>query len=165
MTDFVGGITLIVAAVFLALREVLLSPKSKGWPPAPTLVRVAMVVLMSALFLQGMMLTGLFFADSGTVIDLFRTPDAGRVSLPGSIMCCALLFYSAVTCLNVARQYYPPQVWRRIERVLTLAECKQAWMLVEIARRGIYVYIPGRKNDPEPIQEHDIVADLPSSKF
>jgi hypothetical protein len=157
MTDLVGGITLIVAAVFLALREVLLSPRTKGWPPAPTMVRLSMIALMAALFLQGMMLTGLFFADDGSVVDLFRSPADGQVSLPGAIMCVAILFYSATTCINVARQYYPPEVWRRLERIMTLVECRQALVLIELTRRGVYVMFPGRQNDPEPIQESDIV--------
>ena len=159
MTDLVGGVFLIVAAVFLAIREILLNPKVKGWPPAPNIVRVAMVLLMCALFYQGMNLTGLFFAGSQPITNLFASPSEGRVSAPGALMCFAILFYSIVTCANVARQYYPDAVWRRVERILTLADCKQAVVLIELTRRGIYVFFPNRR-DPEPIQEADIV-DLP----
>lgn len=160
MTDLFGGSALILAALFLALREVLLSPKTTGWPPAPSLVRLSIAILTFALFFQGMSLTGLFFSEDASTLNLFKDPKSGTVSAPGALMCLAILFYSAVTCINVARQFYDPAVWRRVERILTLAECKNAWALIELSRRGVYVMFPGRKGDSEPIQEADIV-DLP----
>lgn len=160
MTDLIAGVALILAACFLALREILLSPKTKGWPPAPTVVRVSIILLMGALFYQGMSLTGLFFSKDITVAALFGSDIPGKVSGPGAVMCWTILFYSAVTCINVARQFYPAAVWRRVERILTLAECKNALVLIQLTRRGIYVFFPNRKDDPEPIGEVDIV-DLP----
>lgn len=149
MTDLAGGIALIVAAVFIVIRQLLLAPKNRGWPPAPRYVRGVMFMLAVACLFQGISLTGLAF-----------TPEPGRVSPGGAAMCWTIMVYAVVTCLNVARQYYPPVVWRRIERILTLAECKNGGILIELSRRGIYVFMPNRPGDPEPIQPADIV-DLP----
>ena len=150
MTDFMAGIALLVACFFFVVRQIALNPKTEGWPPAPKPTRIFMFILAASCLYQGMALTGLAFSD-----------DAGRASPGGAFLCWSLAGYSASLCLNVLRQYYPEAVWTRVDRIMRLAECKNAAVLIALTRRGVHVMFPNRKDDTAPITEADIV-DLPS---
>lgn len=153
MNDFTAGFCLCVAAVAFIIRSLLLKPSNMGWPPAPTYVRVSMFLLGAAVAYRGMELVGASVWPAA--------PPQARYGVPFSsvLVCVAMLNYSVAMTVNVARQYYPKAVWRAVERVMTLAQCKQASVLIELSRRGVYVMFPNRKGDPEPISEHDIVSD------
>ncbi len=145
MNDLAAGIALCVAAFFFGLRQIFLDPKSKGWPPAPSLVRVALFVMMLDFAYWGVMIAYGALHGRHVVVDMSHP----LVWAPAG-------FYSVVMWFNVARQNYPADVWRRIERIMTLAQCKNATILVEAARAGWLVMMPGRKGDAEPIGPADI---------
>lgn len=147
MTDLAAGIALCVAAFFFGLRQIFLDPKSKGWPPAPSMVRVALFIMMLALAYWGVLVSYGALNGRHIVVDLSEPTIWAPVS-----------FYSIVMWVNLARQNYPADVWRRIERILTLAQCKNATVLVEAARQGWLVMMPGRRGDVEPIGPADIAA-------
>lgn len=147
MTQMVAGLALCIAAFFFGLRQIFLDPKNKGWPPAPSLVRVALFMVMLSLAYWGVMLT--YGAAHGRRI---------IVDMADPTVLVPIGFYSVVMWFNLARQSYPAEVWRRIERIMTLADCKNATVLVELARRGVAVMMPGRRGDVEPIGPADISA-------
>lgn len=140
-----AGIALCIAAFFFGLRQIFLSPSNKGWPPAPTFVRVALFGVMGGFLYRG--------------VELVQSaPSTEPVSLSSALVSVSICFYSVVMWVNVARQNYPAEVWRRIERIMTLAQCKNATVLVELARQGVAVMMPGRRGDVEPIGPADISA-------
>lgn len=143
MTDFAGGVALLVAAFFFGLRQIMLNPEADGWPPAPTMVRVSLFSLMVGCLYQGVSLTGLAFDT-----------EPGRVSAAGAFFCWAIAIYATTMCVNVARQYYPKAVWDRVERILTLASCRNSRVLIELYQSGVKVFLPNRK-DPTPLREDD----------
>lgn len=145
MTDLAAGVALCVAGFFFGLRVIFLNPEAEGWPPAPTLVRVAMFAFMALMILAGVEVGG-------------RAINTGTSMFPLSVILVfwGLAAYSVVMWVNIVRQKYPLVVWNRIERIMTLASCRNGRTLIELARQGFYVFIPGRANDPEPIGPADI---------
>lgn len=148
MTDLAAGICLIIAATAMSVRVLLLSPGNEGWPPAPQFIRIPMFILACAMFYRGMELVG--------------TPGAQTLTTTTSVVAAALAFYSVTATVNVARQYYPARVWRRIGRIMRLAECENSSVLIALSRNGFRVFLPNSR-DPEPIGPADIV-DLPDRR-
>lgn len=149
MTDLAAGVALCVAGFFFGLRVIFLNPEAEGWPPAPTLVRVTMFAPMAFMMMAGVEIIG----------EALKT---GRSWVPLTLVLVfwSLAAYASVMWFNILRQRYPAIVWNRVERIMTLAHCRNGRTLIELARAGFYVFIPGRPKDVEPIGPADF-ADPP----
>ena len=108
------AIMLAGASLFLALRQILLSDKSGGFPCAPEAVRVAM-------FIGSAILLGLavLFVRSGAHY-------AGEAAVPIAVLAGVFALYNLVMLVNIVRMRRPPEVWRRLDRVFAMASQPRA---------------------------------------
>lgn len=149
MTDLAAGVALCIAGFFFGLRVIFLNPDAEGWPPAPTIVRVSIFALMAFMMMAGVEVGGQALKSGVSVIPLTVV-----------LVFWSLAAYAVIMWFNILRQRYPAVVWNRIERIMALANCRNGRTLIELARAGFYVFIPGRPQDVEPIGPSDF-ADPP----
>lgn len=110
--DHLAAVFAAIAGFSLGLREIVLSPRNSTFPEAPLLVRMSMFVLAGALGVLAI----IFWQNSS------RLPFAGRAEVPLLISLAAQALANFVLVVNLFRQRYRPETWRRLNKVTLLAK-------------------------------------------
>jgi hypothetical protein len=105
--DLFTAALLALAGFSLGFRQIVLSPRNSTYPPAPPFVRLAMFVFAAAMAGAAV----LFWGHANTPPE-FAGQAAGIVAA----LSFGVAIYNAVMLVNILRQRYPAEVWRRLNR-------------------------------------------------
>jgi hypothetical protein len=105
--DLITALLLALAGFSIGVRQIVLSPRNSTYPPAPPLVRAAMFAF--AVVLGG---SAMLFYGEQEVAGSF----AGHAAALVAWIIAGVAAYNAVMLVNILRQRYPAEVWRRLNR-------------------------------------------------
>lgn len=128
--DTITAAALAIAGSTIGLREIMLSPQNETFPKAPWLLRGPMFLMAVGLAAMAY----LFWSDRSIM-----GPYAGRAAEFVAGLSGAAAFYNVAMLINVVRQRYRPEVWRRLERAQAIvkASCAKGHLRpAPLVRRG-----------------------------
>jgi hypothetical protein len=146
----VGGLCLL-GCVFLSAREVLLSPVSPNYPPAPLWLRLLMANWAAFLLLRG---SDLLFSLTTTHPQIVAPSALGAAAMQTAALGGMLLY--------TMRQRLPASFYRRMARAIDLTHChKQARVraaaLQILQFEGVPIALPGEMPGDVPGLGKDLV--------
>lgn len=115
--SLVAGLAFLLAGGFTLIRIFLLEPGSRQYPKAPGWLRVQMMLFSSVLLLFGLQYLWVFFSDQPNTMP----PQASSHLQFLAIM---LAIYKGAMLLNIVRQRFPEEIWKRLNRISESLPCQ-----------------------------------------
>jgi len=119
LNSLIAGICLTLAGCCGLTRHFLLEPQVENFPRAPKWLLNVYFIFASVLMFAGLRFLNAYWVADTTDIP----PNASPMMV---LLASTILFYKGSMLVNVLNQYYPKEVWNRVNRVTHLLKCKHA---------------------------------------
>lgn len=113
---FYAGLFYLLAGMFGLIQHFLLEPSAPNYPKAPPWLLHVFFAFAAVLIFAGLR----FLTDWGTGEGATVPPGASGM---GVLMAFSIFVYKGAKLANVLRQWYPAEVWARLDRLAEIARC------------------------------------------
>jgi drug/metabolite transporter (DMT)-like permease len=112
--SLLAGAALVLAGLCGLIRHFLLEPKVANYPQAPRWLLTVFFFFAAVLIFLGMRFLLAWHLEE---------PSPPGATAAGALLGIALLIYKGSLLINVLHQRLPASVWRRLNRITTMARC------------------------------------------